>query len=304
MPPRRATKYTCGNTFYNRKQKRFECKATNGTRVVLRGVRPTLKQLVWPKYTYDRATLGPDPPEYKVEVSNPNDSNPAARTERQIAAAARRNRQPHTARQGNQRGARVDAQISKICNWIGQFYKDGVTYDTFLVPRTRVPTSISPKIRNSIMTTRRALYAYTINVLKYMQAQKWVPVAAQVPVGSARFRLGTAIDVLCTKRGRGNALIVLEIKCGFDRYYLKHSRTPMTRPFHKLKDSCYYQHQLQLMSTAWLLEQCPETIQSPAFVLRAHRAGVTAYPLLADLRSATATRGLRRLLQLPTTSRR
>lgn len=302
MPPTRApTGY--GNVFYNCKQKRFECKLRNGTRAILRGVRPTLRQLVWPKYTYDRATIGHQPPEYKVDTSNPNDSPPAPLTERQRAAAARRNRQPHTARQGTQRGARIDNQVSKICNWIGQYYKDGVTYDTFLVPGTRVPMCLPPKQRNSIMVMRRSLYAYTTNVLKYMKSQKWIPVAAQIPVGNATLRLGTAIDVLCTTQGRGRPLIVLEIKCGFDRYYLHHTGTPMSRPFHQLDDSCYHQHQLQLMATAWLLEQCPETIKSQAFVLRAHRSGVTAYPLLSSLRSGRATQGLRRLLKAPAAAR-
>lgn len=295
MPPRRAAREQ--GVRYNSRQRRFEYHSANGTRTILRGVRPTLQTLAWPNYSYDRATVGRVPPEYKVAVTETKSASASGAVDSK--RQRRRPMQPHTARQGTQRGSRVDKQISKICNWIGRYHEDGLTVKTFTVPRTRVPTSIAPRTRNSILLLRRKLHPYTLSILTYMANTNWIPIGAQVPVGSHTHRIGTAIDVLCVYPHSRSRFVVLEIKCGFDRYYYHHTRTRMNPPFQAFDDSCYFQHQLQLMTTVWLLEQCPTHIRSEAYVLRAHRAGVTAYPLRSQLRSSPYTTALHRMFRAP-----
>lgn len=279
-----STRTDTHSTRYNPRQRRFEYKQANGTSVVLRGVHPTLQELVWPHYSFERATFGQPPPEYRVDST-------------QLRHNAR-GQQPRTARQGEARGSRVDAQLTKICNWIGRY--DGVTTSTFLVRATRVPTSINPRVRNAMMRLRRSLHPYTTALLRHIHQHRWTPIGAQIAVGNPLVRLGTAIDVLCVRATRhGAKYVVLEIKCGFDRYYFHHSQWRMTHPFDAWNDSCYHQHQLQLMATTWLFERCASRLTSEAYVLRAHRSGVSQYPLLSSLRTPTYTRALQRLLLLP-----
>lgn len=87
-------------------------------------------------------------------------------------------------------------------------------------------------------------------IAQVLAAQRWLPVAAQCPVGCADLRLATKID-LVVQDVLGH-IRILEIKCGFDDYFDVQNQGPMKHPFQHVPASFRNKAFLQLMVTEYL----------------------------------------------------
>lgn len=114
------------------------------------------------------------------------------------------------------------------------------------------------------------------------------PVASQVPVWSEKMNITTKLDLLCLNTENHN-LVNVQIKRGYNGYYEKHTKTPMSPPFSMLNDSPFYQHQLQILYE-WLMMQHsftgPKHVVMTAMVLRVDNDGVSSYPLTERMLTA------------------
>ena len=105
-------------------------------------------------------------------------------------------------------------------------------------------------------------------------------VACQVPLMSERFRLATAIDLLCVDRRTRTRLTVIEIKSTRLRAV---SRSECYKQVHGnvegLPVSVYTEHQLQLWIMVTTIQRELGVVVDDAFVLRTSPKSVTHYPL-------------------------
>lgn len=265
---------------YNTRQRRFEYKLSRTSKVTLRGVYTSLKERAWPQYDFKKAKYGAPPPEYQAEARRSMDETSTAQRQRQANASAR----IRTGAQGQKQGTRVDKQMTEIAAYLRQYHKapHKLELQHFVDMQTRVPWSI-PK-RQELLAFRRKLHPYTIRLVHFLIRQKWMPITGQLAVGCPRLRIGTAVDLIC-KDTQTNEYIVVELKCGFDRYYFHHTGKNMTRPFTNVQDSPYFQHQMQLAVTTWLYAfRTPHKLKCRSCVLRIHKTGVSHYPLRDDFR--------------------
>ena len=83
---------------------------------------------------------------------------------------------------GRRRGSAVDRQLTKIINHEGK-------------PPARL-----------FVLARRTLEALSMHAMR--------PVLSQAVVADERLRIGTAVDVVCT---RGDSLVLVEVKCGYEK---------------------------------------------------------------------------------------
>lgn len=145
---------------------------------------------------------------------------------------------------GRRRGARVDAQLSKLIN-SGKF-------------RVRGGTGVDPP----------NLYALTRVALNALRHAHLTPVLAQRTVCSERDCIGSAADVIALGDG-GRSLVVVELKCGYDgggrllgaRRKRPTRRSPATTeaplklraPLGAAVDCLMYRHLAQLCATMAML---------------------------------------------------
>jgi hypothetical protein len=124
-------------------------------------------------------------------------------------------------------------------------------------------------------------------VLKDVLGQHgWTPVCAQLPVGDARMRLGTKIDLLC--RGvDGKSLFLIEIKLGYAPLgplsYWKIPQGSMQHPYQDVENSAFHHHVLQAAWSLYLLKQTQTpwaTAISMAYVLRIGGPPTAPYDLV------------------------
>ena len=256
-----------------------------GKDISLRGVKPTMETLYYPSYSYRNARKPT-----KTGLVIPKSTH-------QFDINADRKPGPRTSRGGMRQGSTVDRQLGQVANMIRTGYPD-VSVSFFVDKSKRLPVTMSVSQRTKVYNFRRRLHPYTVNVLRCFKCRGWVPVHTQVCVGSLAHRVGTAIDVVCVYANprRGSGFIVIELKCGFDSYYYNDTGASMARPFGTMTDACVYQHQLQLLTSTWLFEGCPSTIRSEAYVVRAHKNGVTFYTLPLTLRGPRVTKALSKKL--------
>ena len=123
-----------------------------------------------------------------------------------------------------------------------------------------------------------ATHPYTIKIIKALDVAGLRPVKAQVHVTSPAHGLGTGVDLLCARAlpGGGERLVVVEIKCGFNRTEAyERSTGPMKRFLKHLPNSPRNQHAVQTTVTRAIFLAChPEVTALDAVVLRVTDAGV------------------------------
>ncbi len=129
---------------------------------------------------------------------------------------------------GLRRGKAVDTQVSRLAN------------------------ASAAKRKTAKMLKLTRLF---FNALAYHHL---VPVGSQRVVIDPHRRLGTAIDVVCT---RGNhELVLVELKCGFSGVRAASAGTQMQAPLAKAKDSALHRHFAQLAVSLHLFEREDETL--------------------------------------------
>ena len=129
---------------------------------------------------------------------------------------------------GLRRGKAVDTQVSRLAN----------------------ASAATRKTAKMLKLTR-----LFFNALGYHHL---VPVGSQRVVTDLRRRIGTAIDVVCT-RGE-HELVLVELKFGFSGARAASAGTRLQTPLHKAKDSALHRHFAQLATTLALFEREEETL--------------------------------------------
>ena len=122
-----------------------------------------------------------------------------------------------------------------------------------------VDAQVSRLAKASMATRRKSrmlkLTKYTFDALAYHHL---VPVGSQRVVLSAARRLGTAIDIVCT-RGE-HELVLVELKCGYSGSRTASAGTKLQAPLTKAKDCALHRHFAQLAVTLELFLGEAETI--------------------------------------------
>ena len=140
---------------------------------------------------------------------------------------------------GRARGAKVDAQLSRLIN--------------------SGPSALK-KAGHVYNLTRFALAAFAQRGLE--------PVCAQRVVCSEAHRVGTAADVLCYSK-KENCIVVVELKCGFDHGRKAAARKggaacKMRGPLAQAADCVVHRHLAQLAVTVGLLKKERATLDRVA----------------------------------------
>eukprot|EP00854_Cymbomonas_tetramitiformis_P026313 gene26313-32265_t len=136
-------------------------------------------------------------------------------------------------------------------------------------------------------------HPYVKRILRVLQKLQLMPVDAQTAVACARSALHTAVDLVCVDLTSG-AVIVVEVKCGFDDYADEHNDF-MRHELRRHDNSPRNQHQLQLAITAELFRRSyPRLHFGGGYIIRAMARGVYYEQLGAWARSA-APAALRRM---------
>lgn len=131
---------------------------------------------------------------------------------------------------GRARGAKVDAQLSRLIN--------------------SGPSALK-KAGHIYNLTKMALAAFAHRGLE--------PIVAQRVVCSEIHRIGTAADVICYSK-KENCIVVVELKCGFDAGRKAAARKggaacKMQGPLVKAADSNVHRHLAQLAATVGMLKK-------------------------------------------------
>jgi hypothetical protein len=87
-------------------------------------------------------------------------------------------------------------------------------------------------------------------IKKTLEVRKWIPIAAQIPVGCSHLRLATKIDFICQNEKK--EIILIELKCGFDDYFNVHNQGFFQYPFQEVHISFRNKSFLQLLLTLFL----------------------------------------------------
>ena len=125
----------------------------------------------------------------------------------------------------------------------------------------------------------------TVRIWAALDKMNLRPIGSQVIVWSARMNVATPLDLLCLNTDT-DELVDVQIKRGYNGYYEKHTKTPMSMPFQMLNDSPYYQHQIQILYEWIMMRESfvgPKKVEMDAVVLRVDNEGVTKYPLAREL---------------------
>lgn len=129
---------------------------------------------------------------------------------------------------GLRRGKAVDSQVSRLSK-----------------------VSVAARKKSKMLK----LTKLTFNALSY---HGLVPIGSQRVVIDTRLRVGTAVDVVCT-RGE-HELVLVELKTGFGGDRSVGVGTKMQAPLHKAKDCNLHRHFSQLAVTLHLFEKETSTI--------------------------------------------
>jgi len=137
----------------------------------------------------------------------------------------------------------------------------------------------------------RSIDQCSLSLIVYLRSELGLElVATQVPMYSVRFRLATAIDLLCVDAATRSKLTVVEVKATRERGQWSsrcytYARAPCSLPgLGSLDCSVYTQHQLQLWAMVRTLEREYHVTVDDAMVLRTNPDEVKHYPLNPRLR--------------------
>ena len=146
---------------------------------------------------------------------------------------------------GSVRGMKIDSQLASLCG--GNPRAPSSHFNHF-------SSSGSQFNSNNIGGAGGfpLLHDYTVRIVKRLRELGLRPFMAQVPVGSVRLRLATALDLVCVDETREGALVNVQIKTGFERRE-NYSRTQRGAFFTGLgeppiPDSHEMRHLLQVMA--------------------------------------------------------
>jgi hypothetical protein len=251
-----------------------------------KGVHRTISALFYPAYTYKAANKGP-----RGKVA------PTVDTSDNLT--------------GMGLGSAVDREAVSIVNLLVSL---GIPLNTFLSEcRLRAPAHADQKSMDALVGWQVTMHDYTRRFLAHVNAQQWEPVGCQVPCGSVEAKVATAVDMVCSSKRDGGRLVLIELKCGFERYIDRYSGH-MCSPFQASTDCPRNQFQVQLMITRALFvstypngknvgcvivrvtrDQVEQFSLAPAFVSQYRRAwsmvsGIRIQPKAPPARSAPVVR--------------
>lgn len=265
----------------------------NGT-VPLRGVTHVIKSYFVPHFSESKATKGRD------VVPEACASAEQKRQVRQV--------QPLS---GRELGTYVDEEVT---DWVRLIWRYGLdtTHYAFAKSPPKAPVYIPAADAARLVHLQHNCSLYARRVLRELALRGLVPVQSQCAVGSMDTRLGTAADIIATRSvfverlpngtgfhlKPGAPLVIIELKCGFENTYHKHTGKNMRPPLAHLEDSYRMQHELQLFLTVVLWQRTyrgsGHSVEASA-ILRVHSAGVSWYP--ARTWSATEQRAVWKRLE-------
>ena len=120
-------------------------------------------------------------------------------------------------------------------------------------------------VRTGCLSDTHRSNAYLMAVIQYLADNSLTPIATQFPVCCARLRVGTCVDIVC--RTHTNAVVLIELKCGFDDYYDVANQGNMSHPFRDLPATYRNRHLVQLLLTTYLYTHCVQTENLESSVL-------------------------------------
>jgi hypothetical protein len=129
------------------------------------------------------------------------------------------------------------------------------------------------------MGWRVTMHDYTRRFLVHVNAQGWQPIGCQVACGSLRSKIATAVDVVCVDMRNDERVVLVELKCGFERYLDRYG-SHMLPPFENMTDCPRNQFQVQLLITRKLFLNTYRSCKHvKCVVVRVTRSGVDQYRL-------------------------
>lgn len=130
------------------------------------------------------------------------------------------------------------------------------------------------------------LEPYAAAALRCLLDNSWIPVACQLPVGSADHGLATAVDVVCKHATDASRVADIEVKTGYDRSWNADTGQCLQRPLEALKDSYRNKAHLQIACTALLHKASTRAKKLPEmYVLRVCRTqGASLEPIEPKIR--------------------
>jgi hypothetical protein len=149
---------------------------------------------------------------------------------------------------------------------------DAPTRDHFLALKFgRAATRESTSIRR--LCAR--LLPETEHALRFLYQNNYNPVATQVPVADKEIKVGTRVDLVCTRPSAATTH-VFELKLGCERNYT-HGRR-LGAPFQNRVFTTHGEHQLQTVLTHWLYKRTfPTANMGAPVLLRCDRLGAHGY---------------------------
>jgi hypothetical protein len=196
---------------------------------------------------------------------------------------------------GRTAGSRIDAECSGICNgdsaadimkaaaeFGGGDSAPSMTYTPDLLraysaafSRCGLPTALS----HSSFIVR--LHPYTSAVVAFLAQHDYVPVKGQVEVGTVKWGLGTAVDMLWQQQSSGKLLLVELKKWERGTYTIRQGN--MKAPLLHVANCAHTHHQLQLAITRCLFmrtfAQFTRVHAPDGLVLCVHKLGIDVHPL-------------------------
>ncbi len=142
-------------------------------------------------------------------------------------------------------GQRLDDDLSCVVHFVRKY---GITVQQ-LLRCAGIPGCIRDPIdRGYFQYLRHHVGTFTRKVLQYLDDEKLQPMHAQLVVSDSKFIVATKADLVC--RNADGRVIVFDTKAGFSGNYLRRSTdSPMSKPFERIGDCLFNQHQLQVALT-------------------------------------------------------
>lgn len=220
---------------------------TSRKETICRGLKPTLAAAFYPHYRYRLACKGPLLPGCSQEVKKVH--------------------------KGIKGGERVDQAVQELVFFSQANIPLEQLFDTSL-------SITSEPLRERLKRFKRQCPpAVKDHFIPHLIQRGWKPILSQIPVGLEELRIGTQVDLIVESTHKEP--ILLEIKNGFERYYMRHTPFGMNAPFIGTDDSPYHQHQLQLSFTRLALSRYWKITpgEIPALVIQITPQGVKEWPL-------------------------
>lgn len=207
-----------------------------------------------------------------------------AKGKKKLLTASGQNLRRLSNRQAVGLGKRVDSQMQVL---VEAAKGDPLTlryWVTFKRERTLADYYMKKKTKRPL----KKLEPHTAAGIRCLLDHNWVPVACQVPVGSAQHRLATALDVQCRHATDPARFADVEVKTGYDSTWQAHTNQRLNKPLEALWDTDQNKAHLQLACTALLHKATTGAKKlNEMYVLRiSGRSGAKLEPLLDSVRNS------------------